>query len=433
MTFRKVLFWLHLITGTIAGIVILIMSITGVVLMYEKQIIRWTDRGYRSGPPSSGAARLPVETLLAKVREQRHALPESITLREDLKAPAELSFGRGRTVFMNPYTGELLGEGSKGIRTFFQQVTAWHRWLGASGEGRAAARAITGACNLAFLFLVISGFYLWFPRKWAWQHLKPITWFRGGLSGKARDFNWHNVIGLWCAIPLFFVVLTAVVMSYPWANNLLYRMTGNEPPAQGRGPGAGGPPGGAPQRREGARGEGQRAERRREGGRTPSGEGRERRQRSREASHEGEPSAGEVNFAGLNRLWVRAEQEASGWKSISMRVPTSADAPVTFSIDRGNGTQPEKRAQLTLNAKTAEVVSRETFSSYNWGRRLRFLFRFIHTGEEFGFIGQTIAGVASAGGVMLVWTGLALAWRRLRGWQARRQSAKERALAVTES
>ena len=32
------------------------------------------------------------------------------------------------------------------------------------------------------------------------------------------------------SLPLFLIVITGVIMSYAWANNLLYRMTGNPPP-----------------------------------------------------------------------------------------------------------------------------------------------------------------------------------------------------------
>ena len=47
-SFRKLLFWCHLTAGVTAGIVILIMSVTGVLLAYEKQIISWADtRSYR--------------------------------------------------------------------------------------------------------------------------------------------------------------------------------------------------------------------------------------------------------------------------------------------------------------------------------------------------------------------------------------------------
>ena len=163
--------------------------------------------------------------------------PFDFHLRSDPSAPAALGFGRESIVYINPYTGEILGEGTKGIRTFFRVVTDWHRWLGAKGENRPIARAITGACNLGFLFLVVSGFFIWWPKQWTLSQLRNVTWFRRGLPGKARDFNWHNVIGFWSAIPLFIVVLSATVISYPWASNLVYHLVGEEPPVQGGAPG----------------------------------------------------------------------------------------------------------------------------------------------------------------------------------------------------
>jgi uncharacterized iron-regulated membrane protein len=42
-TFRKILFWCHLTAGVVAGLVILMMSATGVLLTYEKQMIEWAD------------------------------------------------------------------------------------------------------------------------------------------------------------------------------------------------------------------------------------------------------------------------------------------------------------------------------------------------------------------------------------------------------
>ncbi|MBP7778413.1 MAG: hypothetical protein KA371_14950 [Acidobacteria bacterium] len=47
--------------------------------------------------------------------------------------------------------------------------------------------------------------------------------------------------------------------------------------------------------------------------------------------------------------------------------------------------------------------------------------RFAHTGEYYGLTGQTIAGLVSAGGAVLVYTGLALAWRRRWAWLRRAQ------------
>jgi uncharacterized iron-regulated membrane protein len=125
----------------------------------------------------------------------------------------------------------------------------------------------------------------------------------------------------------------------------------------------------------------------------------------------------------LDGLWARAAQQVSGWRSVSLRMPNSPDAPLTFTIDQGDGGQPHKRAQLTLDRKTGEVARWEPFSSYTTGRKLRAFLRFAHTGEVAGLVGQTVAGLASLGGVFLVWTGISLALRRLRAWLGRRSGA----------
>lgn len=391
--FRKALFWCHLTVGVIAGLVILIMSVTGVLLTYERQITYWADtRGYQVAPASPESTRLSVETLLAKAREaQPGAAITTVTLRAGATEPAAIGFAGnpgagprgGRTVFFDPYTGVMLGEGSKGVRNFFHVVTDWHRWLGAHGASRNTARAITGACNLGFLFIVSSGIYLWWPRKRNWPQFKSILWFKRGLPGKARDFNWHNVIGFWSFALLFIIVLSATVISYQWAGNLVYRVVGENPPARAPQPGQS------------------------SGNAGPQRGGTER-------------SDVTPPLDNLDGLWARAAQQVSGWRSVSLRMPTLPDAPLTFTIDQGNGGQPHKRAQLTLDRKTGEVVQWEPFSSYTTGRKLRSFLRFAHTGEVAGVAGQTLAGLASLGGVFLVWTGIALALRRLRAWLQRR-------------
>ena len=377
---RRLIFWCHLVAGAAAGVVILIMSVTGVMLSYERQIVRWADtRGYQVSRPSPDAARLPVETLLSGVRETQGAAPSSITLYSDPAAPANVSLQGGRGLFVDPYTGKVFGEGSTRVRAFFRGVTDWHRWLGAGGEGRAAGRAVTGAANLVFLFIVASGFYLWWPRRWTRKSLRAVTWFRRGQGGKARDFNWHNVIGFWSALPLFVVVLSGVVISYTWASNLVFRLSGEMPPAQ-------------PQR-----GAGQ-----------PQGGG----------------TAGQLE--GLDALLKTAERRVEGWRTINMQVPQKPDAPVTFAIDRGNGGQPHLRSQLSLDRATGGVVRWEPASNNSAGRRLRSWLRFAHTGEVYGVVGQTVAGLASLGAVFLVYTGISLAWRRFFNWRGRRFEAGEK-------
>ena len=112
------------------------------------------------------------------------------------------------------------------------------------------------------------------------------------------------------------------------------------------------------------------------------------------------------------------------WRSISLQLPTSAAAPLTFNIDRGTGGQPQKRGQLVIDRTTGAVTRWEPFSTYTRGRQLRSILRFAHTGEVAGIVGQTIAAIASLGGAVLAFTGLALAFRRLRGWVSTRASKR---------
>jgi uncharacterized iron-regulated membrane protein len=391
MRLRRLLFWLHLAAGVLAGLVILLMSITGVVLTYERQLIAWADRDVRS--LATGGRRLPVGELLGRVAQQDAALtPTAITVASDPSAPVALAAG-ARTLLVDAYSGRVLAESAPSMRRFMSQTRAWHRWLARDGDSRQRARAITGWSNLLFLFIVMSGPYLWLPRNWSSARLRAGLLFNTRARGKARDFNWHNVIGVWSAVPLFVIVLCAVPMSFPWANALVYRAAGDAPPQQGgRGGGAG------PGRQREADGAGE--------SRRDRGAGRDR-------------ASDDALEAGLRE----AERQVPGWTTINLRLPASPAARLVLAIDRGDGGQPQLRSTLTLAAATGAVVSHERFSDLSPGRQARSAMRFLHTGEFFGLTGQTIAGIATTGAVLLVCTGLLLSIRRLGAWLARRRTA----------
>src|SRR5687768_18536186 len=79
MPLRTTFFWLHLTAGLVAGIIVLVMSITGVALTYERQLIKWSDRECKSTPNSS-ATGMPVERLVEEFRRQQpDAQPTAVT------------------------------------------------------------------------------------------------------------------------------------------------------------------------------------------------------------------------------------------------------------------------------------------------------------------------------------------------------------------
>ena len=373
-TFRKIVFWSHLVVGVLVAAVVVIMSATGVLLTYQKQMQYWADtRGLAGGPPTPAAPRLSADSLLATVQTATNTAPAALLVRRSADAPAEITLGRDRKVFVNAYTGLVLGEGSAAMRNFFRSVTAWHRTLAATGDRRAVGRSFTGAANLGFFFIVVSGLFLWWPRTWTRARLRNIALFRRGTSGKARDFNWHNTIGVWSFIPLVAVVGSGVVMSYPWANALVYRVVGEQPPA--------------PQARPGER--------------APSDGSRR-------------PSAATMTSAlSIDSALAIGAAQMPDWRSINIQLPSPSAKTLTASLDGGSGGQPQLRGSLVIDRATASISRWEPFSTQTAGRRLRSILRFAHTGEVLGLTGQTIAGLVSLGSVILAWTGIALAFRRL--------------------
>jgi uncharacterized iron-regulated membrane protein len=366
--FRSILFWSHLVAGLAAGVIVLIMSVTGVALTYQRQMQYWADAGaYRMPPPSDATPLLPPSELVARLRQTDPALtPVSFAWRRDPVEPVAAAV-TGKTLYLNPYTGDIHGE-ARGARTraFFSSMVGWHRWLAMEGDRRATGRGITGAANLLFLFLVLSGIYLWVPRIWRWIQFKQVLWFRGGLPSKARDFNWHNVIGIWTAIPLAIVVYSGVVISYSWAGNMVYRVMGEAPPA-------------------------------------PAARAATATTPARAAT----PAAPTT----LDGYFTRALSQDADWNILTLRWPASATAPVVATIDRGDGGQPQLRGTLTFDQATGDARW-EPFANQTAGRQARSWLRFLHTGEALGLTGQTIAGLVSAGAVVLVYTGFALAFRR---------------------
>jgi uncharacterized iron-regulated membrane protein len=402
MLFRRVIFWIHLVAGVISAISIGIMCFTGTVLAFEKQLVAWSERDARLIPTEHiGQTRLTIDELETKVRSAYpEARPAAIIVPSDPRQAITFSLGRDQNVFANPYTGAVVQPASTSMHDFMHVMVDWHRYLALTGEQRPTGKLINGICNLAFFALAVTGLYLWIPRQWSWASVRAVSLFNGRLTGRGRDFNWHNVIGLWSAPVLIVLTLTAVPISFRWGSNLVYKLVGETPPVA-QGPGANAGPG-----------------------------------------IELPPPAAETLLVPRQKLFTRLQSEFPQAEQITLRLstpnrntstaPRSAPTeqrtggqvensvprvvqPLNFTI-RSSGTWPRTATtSVMLNPYTGDVVRREGFADLSTGRQVRSWTRFLHTGEALGWGGQLVAGLASFGGCVLVYTGLALAWRRFFG------------------
>ena len=361
--FRKIIFWLHLIAGVVAGIVIFIMSATGVALAFHPEIVAWADRDVRRvTPPNAEAKPLELGELLAKLREQRPGeRPSNILLEADPTIAVAVSYGGTNSFYVNPYSGEMRARGAQGVRDFMQLMIDWHRFLGGHDEkNRAVGKAITGACNVAFLFLAGSGLYLWWPRQWTKKIFAAVGLMNFKLRGKARDFNWHHAAGIWSVVAILTMSTTGLVMSYRWANSLVYRLVGEATPVRSGGP----------------------------GGPRPAG-----------------PLSPPPPLA---PILAAVSSTVPNWESITVPLANQPNAPLELTVLQQGVALPAARHTLAIDRTTYRVVRHDQFTDGSPGRRLRAMLRFLHTGQALGLAGQVVAGLGCVAALVLLYTGWAL-------------------------
>lgn len=378
MSLRQIVFWLHLASGLLTGAVVALMSATGVAIAFEEELLAWRDREVRLASPAKlGAPPLP----LAELRERaRAAYPDfnvtSITVHRDPLRAHALYAGREGPLYADPVTGALRPSIAGPLHDLIHELEEWHRWLGRHDDGLATGKAITGAANLAFLFLCLSGLWLWWPRHWSRRALRPRLWFVRGLRGRARDYTWHHVLGLWSLPVLVVLAATAVVISYGWAHRLVFTLVGEEAPH--------------------SRNFGMMAQ---------------------PALLVPTPPPDAVRLP-LDQVLARVAAHLPDWTEIGVNFPTPADAtrstlvPLEFDVTVPDYMPSRAYVPVEVDPFTGEILRATRFQDRSPGLRARVWARFLHTGAGLGLPGKIIATLATLASLVLVYTGFALSWRR---------------------
>jgi uncharacterized iron-regulated membrane protein len=370
---RRFVFWLHLACGLVAGVVIAIMSATGVAIAFEHEMLDWLDRDVARVTAPAGARPLPLAELQGFVAMQRPDFKTTaVSVPRDPTAAYTYRAGREETLYVNPYTGAAAAPKSDAAHHVIEDLIHWHRWLGAKDGATSAARLVTGVCNAAFLGLCVTGLYLWFPRKWSRRALRPLVWFVGAYRGKARDFNWHNVLGLWSAPVLIVLAGTGVVISFGWAHDLVFRAAGEAPPKF-----------------------------------------RDFRMMAVPAPAVPPVAPGTPRLS-LDAIHARLLREFPTAESIAYTLPSDLHAvrPLDVAVFEPAPFSTAGRVIAHVDPFRGDVLSATRFSERSAGLQARVWVRFLHTGEAFGLAGKIVAALATAASLLLVWTGFALAWRR---------------------
>jgi uncharacterized iron-regulated membrane protein len=130
--------------------------------------------------------------------------PEKEPKKHESSRPREWKEG----VYVHPGTAEVLGPVTKD-HAFFKTVLAIHRNLMSGIPGRVFVEISTSWA----IVLVLTGLYLWWPKKAAPQGVWYPRW-GGKLYAVLRD--WHAVLGMYLALPALALLTTGLFFSYTW-------------------------------------------------------------------------------------------------------------------------------------------------------------------------------------------------------------------------
>jgi uncharacterized iron-regulated membrane protein len=302
--------------------------------------------------------------LIANTESAAHAPIEVVIVHSDAASSVEMQMANRDIFFADPYAGSVQGPVSPRSRAFFMQIIALHRWFGLSNASHATATAVKGAVMILFLFLVLAGAVLWIPGRWNRHTIRTGAVPRFDICGRARNYNWHKVTGFWLGLPLFVLVVTGVIMAYPWANALLFRLAGSPVPV-------------------------------------------------RSAIRENLRHHTNVVPGHLDEAIAQAVSGVDGWQCAAFRLSPSK-GKLNITVDRGDGGQPQKREQVFVDTSAPQVLRRVPFDAMSRRQQWRSWVRFAHTGEAGGWWGESIALVTALGAVMLSITGFLLSLARLR-------------------
>lgn len=223
---------IHLWISIPFGIIISILCLTGALLVFENEIKEFCVPSLYRTSKASGSP-LPIDELMPIVRRQ---LPDSVVISSiqimaDTKRNYQISIaGQGRTsLFVDPYTGEIKGTVNVYAKdSFFSWVRRAHRWFffpyhkGEFSWGK----IVTGTTTLVFVFILISGVVIWIPRSV--KNFKTRLKICTDKSCFRFWYDSHVAGGIYAALLLLLMSLTALTFSFDWYKKGFYKVFGVE-------------------------------------------------------------------------------------------------------------------------------------------------------------------------------------------------------------
>ncbi len=215
--FRNIAVLLHLWLGLLSGSIVFIIAITGCIYAFHDELQDLT-RPWRKVAVENKVFIGPT-AIFQKLSEEFPDAKAAMVIYQNRERPAhvtvQLESGL-HNIYFNPYSGVIVHVQNL-EQDFFLIVERLHRFL-LLPEG--VGKHITGIATIIFVFTVLTGMILWWPKQWknAAQNFK-IRW---KSRWRRKNYDWHRATGFYILLPALIMAITGLSFSYEWMHESMY-------------------------------------------------------------------------------------------------------------------------------------------------------------------------------------------------------------------
>lgn len=223
---RRLALRVHEWLGLTTGLVVFVVSVTGCLWVFQEEIEGWLTPD-RTVPVEDGpvVAASRARDLALEVLPDRHVHG---TLYGAPGDPVEVIFYEAdpefyQSVFLHPYTGEVLGVEDH-FSGFFHFVLEGHMhlWL-----PEAVGEHIVGTSVLLFLVMLGTGLVLWWPRTGNKRQRFGFLW-TPRTRWRRKNFDLHAIVGFYALLLAGTLAFTGSIMAYDWFYYIVYKGMGGD-------------------------------------------------------------------------------------------------------------------------------------------------------------------------------------------------------------
>jgi uncharacterized iron-regulated membrane protein len=225
--FRLVNDWLHLWLGLVSGIIVFIVSITGCIYAFQKEISSITQP-YQFVPVETKPY-LPPSALkhIAELHQfgDKAGKPGKVinAIQYPGKGKAAIATYRDKKtgymmIYLNPYSGAVLK--AKALeKDFFRIILIGHYnlWL-----PRETGQQVVCWGTLIFVVLLITGLIMWWPKNLRKANVNKSFKVKWKASFKRVNYDLHNVLGFYVLIGALIIAITGLYFGFKWVPKTIY-------------------------------------------------------------------------------------------------------------------------------------------------------------------------------------------------------------------